>query len=356
LLEKGVKINKKGYIDKIIRMASRRDTFDRWSSRKDYPINSKKQIDYMLKLGCTSTDSKICNLLASKGAFKIIPYMYEKFGYIPMAESVLSYFSKYRRSFYNMNPIVILEFFEYLKNTMNLNIFTSQSFASFNVTSLCELVSSDPEKVLPIFKYFVKEGKIVLTSDHLEHMIHYLYDPSFEEIFGFFKEHNIVPNKEFLMNSVRGGSSNIVKYLINKFKFTFTLKELHNLITSKTAHADMVIIIADELNIKITPYTIKLVFDTYFSGWYQTRYFKILISNGKEIMQDTYDIIINSHGIKLIKFVKKNNIKVVNYNPELNDEVPDILPVVHNDDFDDDSSSDVGEKDYVDEILAEYKV
>ena len=125
------------------------------------------------------------------------------------------------------------------------------------------------------------------------------------------------------------------------------------MINAGTLNIDSVIVLTDILNIKITPYTIKLIVDTYINEWYQTRYMKILIMSTKKIMHDSYIKIMMSDDIKLQKFVKDNDIKSIDYDPEMEDEIPEIVAVNHHHDYD---SSESGEKDYVEEILNEYKV
>ncbi|ARF09486.1 hypothetical protein Indivirus_1_109 [Indivirus ILV1] len=362
LFEKGITIIKKGYIDKIIKFALMRNTFNWWSYNhlQNFPINSNKQLDYMVKLGCTTSDkSHIIELVASQGGFDIIPYMYEKFGYIPSFKAILNFFEGNIRRCDQICTNKLINFFEYYKNVMNKNIFTSEYFKHYNFKNICRIIGDDISKRMLLFKYVVKESGTVLTHDHLKYVIGYMFDPLFSEVFEFFKEHNVIPDKEFLLTFIRDGNSSLTQYLVKTYNFKFTLKEIHNLITSKMANIDIIFTLADELNITITPYTIELWFETYFlDGWYRRSDLYSLLTRTKKITHKTHEMIENVQSKTLNKIIKKNKISVVNYDPSINDEIPEIQPLQENHhlEFINDELQEPKEKDYVDEILDEYKL
>ncbi|AYV76941.1 MAG: hypothetical protein Barrevirus4_25, partial [Barrevirus sp.] len=369
LLNSGTKIQKRNYIDKIIRFGNSRNNVFHYRfyfrSKKDrYLLTDTKQIDFLIDLGCTTNDSLSINFLAKNGSHDLVMLLHKYYGYKPTISAILVYFERFNR----VNKIdckQTIDYIEYVKNVMGINIFKSNEFTNtFNFSRLCELIasSSNPQQLIPLLTYFVKEGNIVVKLDHLRQSILYLHDSSyFEPIFEFFKEQNVLPDRDLFLTSIQNRYPVLTKYLVDKHQFTVTIKELHNMISRRDISLDSLISITDTLKIKITPYTVKLIIDTHLHHWYQCKYLKIMILTCKRIMEESYQMILRSNDIKLKKFLveHKDQIKIVNYVPDV-DEIPDVLPAVRalfdHDDFSSDDEDIKGDKDYVDEILAEYKV
>ena len=110
----------------------------------------------------------------------------------------------------------------------------------------------------------------------------------------------------------------------------------------------------ESLNIKITPYTVELFFNSYCNSWrFRSDLFQAILIKTNKITPNTYEDILDSESTRLVNFIEKNKIKIKNYVPS-EEEIPDIAaPIMH--DIDDSSDSDEGEKDYVEQILDEYE-
>lgn len=364
LLENGVTIKKRNYIDKIIKLGNNRNIFNRFSYNFSnvHPINTKSQIDYMLSLGCSSSDSNIINCLAESGAFESTKYMHMTFGYLPDVKHILSFFLKYR---WSVDALAnkIIDYLNYIKNDVGINIFAKPEFDDFNFNMFCESLASysnrksqDSNEAISLLKYFVNGGNITLTLEHLKSILLFSYQCSFDNIFDFFKEHDVVPTKDFLIFSIQNRSTDLTKFLVKMYKFELTLKDIHNFIGQGQAgfNIEAIIVTVDLLGIETTPYTNKLMIDRYLGDYYYSNYLQTFIMINKKLIHESYIKIMETDQEKLKKFIEHNDIEIVEYEPDI-DEIPDVLPVPINDDFDDDFTSDES-KDYVDEILDKYKV
>lgn len=354
LLVLGTVINKKNYIDRLIKCSEERHFFRYYTPAS---INSKKQIDYMISLGCTSSNKNIANIFAKKGLFDMVIYINVLFGYKPDVSVILSFFTNYR-SARKMDEGIIM-YLEKFRTDMKLGIFDKENFDNFKFKNFCNVVSENAIKLLPVFKYFVEKSNTKLTLEHLRTILSYIQvsKNGLDEIFELFEKHDVYPGKDFLIESLQQRSISISKYVINRYKFTLNIKDIHNFINSFDFDIETLIAIVDIMNIKPTPYTTKLVVDGHHRHWHRTRFLEAFILLVKKMTCETYNKILISEDKKLIKFIKNNkNIKIVDYEPK-ESEIPDIpQAVIHNFDDDYDSDSDSGEKDYVDQILDEYKI
>lgn len=358
--------NKNRYIDKIVKLSGKEKS---WGWRYYYrhgdsfKLNSVRQFQYMIKNGCNTRDKTIINILIKHGQFGLAIYLHKVFEYVPDPVIILSFITqkewRYRKYINKQRIYEIINALEYFKENANINIFNDQ----FPITSFCRTMSYCIKESLPLFKYIIKESGIKLDTSHMCNIFNYSdVDVSdLKELLSIFKEHNIEPTREIFIELLRIGHRDAPKYLIENYDFTLTLKEIHNFINSMNFEIGTIFYIVDLMKIKITPYTIDLVYNAYATGfWCRSTYIHAFIMYIKRMMVSTYEQAINGHNkeiLKLERFIQKNSIKLVEYVPD-DDEIPDVAqPVFVHDLHDDNSSNDNDEeKDYVDQILDEYKV
>lgn len=346
-----VKISKRGYINKMINMNCT-SAFN--SYKKGCKLNSKKQFQYMINLGCTfTTNNKNRHIkLYDIFALDTIMIMHELFGYEPRKEEIISMLSNYRIRYSGVKSEKIIEFLEYFKDICK--IFADGSFNGSH-ENICEYVSRNVDTNLPLLKYILKESKTKLSKENIVYMFGRIYSScSYNKFFDFCEENDVVINKNFLISNLRDMQDIAVTHIIKRYNIKVSLFELHNEIATKRLFVSSIVNIFDALKIEMTPYTIKLVINTMY-GWGYKDYVVIILSKCG-ILQETYDKIMSGVNIRVRNYVikNKNKIKVVEYDP-LPEEIVDENIIV-NHDIDDDYSYEKIDKDYVEEILDEYKV
>ena len=232
-------VNKKTYIDKIANLSDNYKSFGyRYYYRNGdkFKLNSKRQFECMIKQGCNSKKN-ITNIFIKNGKFKMAIYLYEVFGYELDPKEILSYLveKRWRKRIENVTEII--ESFEYFEEHMNINIFDDK----FPIDSFCSTIVDNVDELLPLFKYVIKKTNIKLNISHMHKLITYSEFTKTDELFELFEEHGIKPDRELLFTAMRDYNMNVCRLLINKYKFTLSLKDIHNCINARNADTDILI-------------------------------------------------------------------------------------------------------------------
>lgn len=328
LIKNGCVVKTKNLIDRVL-SNERRIIWGFYRSR-DIKKITIQQINYIIKLGGTAT-KKSSNMLAEKGCYPELIHLYKKFGISPDKESLLKYltFDHYHDS---MGKIII-KALEYINEVICVNFIDNLEYSQKN--QIIKVLARSWNNNKHIFKYFIEKTNFKLELDH---MYDFINNGDNLDAIHYLESFNIIPTKDIMIKALKNRCKKIITYLNEKYKFDITLKDIHNIIVVHWINRNLIDIAVDELHIKLTPYTVKLITDRNLTRWgsYLIEYVLDIV---EQLTQETYDKIMNFGLNKLINKIIKKKYDIVIYEPT-DEEKPDENYLVNNnfDDYDDNDS------------------
>lgn len=252
LYKYGQEINKILMIDKII---CENIYFDFY-----YLDDLYKNIEFMVKIGCTASTKSVQQLIVS-GQFRAIICLYEKCGLKPEKSDIYLHLTNYKPMFYFTKQTKLIEHLEYIKKNIipNLYVEISSSYKGKILNTFAQI----PE----YFKYFVSNLSVNLKLSHLHYFIE--YDKLDLNIIQYFENQGVKPDKKFFIEQILHNNFNnskklmddVSKYLIDKYKnkFKFSISEFHEIINRRIINKNIIIIFHKIFGINFTPYTVNIL-------------------------------------------------------------------------------------------------
>jgi len=349
LIDHGCKFTKKNMIDRLmVKSLGKKRRFYRYrfggGSNK---MQSITQINYLIKLGCTAT-SKSSSILAQNGLFNIVIHLYKKFGIKPSDASLLNFFDYgYMRR--KETTATVIKALDYISEEMGVKFL--ENVEQYTLTKIVnDLLDSYTDQPL-LLKYVVDKSKIKLDTSHLNVLIN--YRDNFKMSKMLIEDYGVVPSKDTFIKAMTLRGKETLKYLSQNYKFDVTLKDIHNMIITHWVTLNIIENVVDDLKIKLSPFTLKLIVDRNLNRWNRDL-IQYVLDEVKEITQEIYDKIMNSDVNELKKILTNGNYKIVDYQPT-EDELPDQNFIVN--DYDSDSDSDSEEHnandDYIKQVVGD---
>lgn len=333
--------NKKNMIDRIVITHS-----SMYRYRQNENEITTSLLTYLVKMGCTGT-SKSSNLLATRGMFNLVLYLYNKFAIKPTSESIMRYFNNLSRWYNRKLNRTDIKAIIYICNVMEVNFF--EGLHSSNIIKLISLIDKNCA-IMSLVRILIDKLNFKLTTKHLnESFSFYRNNDKGLKMIQFYEEFNVFPNKETLILLLRYGNDILIKYIMNKYNLSITIKDLHNMINAGGLGIRRLNNVCKIINITLTPYSIKLIVDKFLAK-YNAKYIKNLIAITGKITQNVHDMIKNRGETKIRNILTNIQYEIVDY-PVPDDEIPDIQPIrMHSD------SESGNEEDYLDRVLGDVGV
>ncbi|QKF94067.1 ankyrin repeat domain-containing protein [Fadolivirus algeromassiliense] len=350
LLENGVKLNKKGLIDRIIKKI-----FNTHSYRdKTFTVS---QINYLIKLGGTAT-TKSSNILAEYGVYNGVIHLYTKFGLKPEKESIIRNLTRWGRYYGNKtnNQTSLIKYLDYIIDVMGIKLFDGMD--EKDVSMIIDRRISDNNT--DILSYIIDKTGYKLKSYHLENALDYNDNI---KILEFFKNQGVEITKSLLIMSITRVHSKCATYIYDKYKFEITLKDVHNMIVINNIYKEGLKLLDNLIKLQFTPYTVKLLIDNYLNKW-DYSIIEYVLLNVNKITQLSYDKVMESNIDKLKsslrKYINDNICSIVEYEPAEDELVDQHLLIANNRheyDDSDNSDDDMNENDkYIKKVVNEVDV
>ncbi|CAH6421823.1 Hypothetical protein KVN_LOCUS511 [uncultured virus] len=260
LIENNCPFRKHNLLDRIIKKSLNDCSYRIFSLRKKKI--SIKCINYVIKIGGTGS-SQCLDILFKHNHFDTIIYVCNKLNIKPQPDKMIENMCKKNLSFENENN----EFYKFLKfidEKLKMNIF--EGIEEFRLNKI--ILNLIKENCFEELKYISDKTNFVFNNFYLITFFNpkHFFSRSSKKIeekqlnmLKFLENKNLQVTREMFINSCKKLNFIILKYIYDKYKFDFSLKDFHNLIVQRFFWKDRLKIIINELNIKITPYTILLI-------------------------------------------------------------------------------------------------
>lgn len=305
-IEKGYKFKKKNLMDWIIKNSCKKFRFHSIGNITIQDIN------YLIKISATGTKESV-NLLTEKGIFNCVIHLYKKLGLKPDKQSIINYLNcdtnpylrdrAYKLDFKTIN---------YIEEEMGIKIFDELKDYERNKIFNNIIKGYD----IKFIKYIGERLNIDPSITNLYSIIDDYYEIDLEKI-KYFESYDIIPTKEIFLRLLHNNFINIANYLYKKYKYDITIRDVNNYISENWTNLHVLEYFNNEIGIKFTPYTVKIVVDRNLTYW-NYHHIEYIINVVKDITEDVYNKINGSNVDKIINILKKVEYNIVEY--EANDD------------------------------------
>jgi len=318
LINAGIPLEKELFINKVITHIVRPQKGFRGRHMGYRTINNKKinvnLIKYLHIKGCTLNDSVMPYIMNSRVSDIDVPIYIHKFiGIKPSIPNILTYFAS-NRSYMDYSHDAI-KLFSYIENNIYTNIYDrisaeiSEYILKWINRSMYTLVIFFTKKINYKFTQQDMSDALNARSTNIDiDYIQYLENNGLTITLDDFKS----------LISISSHYIDIIKYIMDKYHYTATLKEVHEALAHRFSDDfNDVVAICKVLNITPTPYTIDIMVSV--SEYYHIEHILKIIDNiNCGIMKVTHDKILNiiNNNQDRLKFSHKQiHFNIVEYVP-----------------------------------------
>jgi len=330
-IEHNCQFKRKGMIDKVLALYNKefRYSYGRRYNSQKIDI-STSQINKLIQLECTAT-IKSTNILIKRGMFNLVVHLYNKFKIKPLVNSIIEYINKMSKWYSRQISGSDIKGLIYICENMGFDI--TEYIHSDMIIKLFGAIGKN-NNIFNLLQYLIDKIKFEVSVIHLNQTLDRWCD--YINAIKFFENLNVIPNKDTLLKVVNNRNTKAPEYLKGKYDLKLTIKDIHNMISSRQLNIYRWERYFMLENIKPTPYTIKLATDQFLQTYY-VKPIKKLISCVGKITQESYDKIKNHNNLKIKNMLNKIKYEIVDYQVP-DQEISDVEP--YNDDSSDFSESD----------------